>query len=493
MTGSGGTWSSLVAAQWKGNDEPAVIAGGDVWSGVELLERAAGAADLLDELGAPDGVPAAALVTSTAPAFALAIGATGSGRPLAPLGPRLTVDELARCVHDLGAAVVLAEPEFIDTAREVGARTGAQAAVLEVPGRSERALDLDPAPDALVVILHTSGTTGSPRPVPYRQDRFALRVGVHAPLCELTPGRRFASASPFHHIAGFGNHAVALASGASVIAFPRFTTDAWRALADVGTTHVLVVPTVIEMLLDDDALDLGTLHTLQYGASPIHPETLARTMDALPGVRLVNLFGQTEGSPITCLSAEDHVLAAAGRTELLSTVGRAVDGVELCIEDGDAEGVGEICARGRHLFLPGADGWLRTGDLGHLDDEGYLTLVGRRGDKIIRGGENVYPMEVEQTLERHPAVREAAVVGVPDRRWGELVHAFIVPEDSTAPPDPEALRRFAARRSQDSRCRRAGRSWRSCHATPTASCSDVSSSPRDPRDFRNHGTRPEPR
>ena len=189
-------------------------------SGVELLERAAGAADLLDELGAPDGVPAAALVTSTAPAFALAIGATGSGRPLAPLGPRLTVDELARCVHDLGAAVVLAEPEFIDTAREVGARTGARAAVLEVPGRSERALDLDPAPDALVVILHTSGTTGSPRPVPYRQDRFALRVGVHAPLCELTPGRRFASASPFHHIAGFGNHAVALASGASVIAFP---------------------------------------------------------------------------------------------------------------------------------------------------------------------------------------------------------------------------------------------------------------------------------
>ena len=89
-----------------------------------------------------------------------------------------------------------------------------------------------------------------------------------------------------------------------------------------------------------------------------------------------------------------------------------------------------------------ADGWLRTGDLGRLDDEGYLTLVGRRGDKIIRGGENVYPMEVEQTLERHPAVREAAVVGVPDRRWGELVHAFIVPEESTAPPDPEELRRF---------------------------------------------------
>jgi acyl-CoA synthetase (AMP-forming)/AMP-acid ligase II len=443
MTGAGGTWSALVAAQWSGNDAPAVIAGGDVWSGIELLERAAGAADLLDELGAPTGLPVATLVTSTAPAFALAIGATGSGRPLAPLGPRLTVDELARCVRDLGSAVVVTEPEFTDTARVVGERAGARAAVVEVPRRSQRALDLDPPADALVVILHTSGTTGAPRPVPYRQDRFALRVGVHAPLCELAPGRRFASASPFHHIAGFGNHAVALASGAAVIAFPRFTTEAWRALADVGTTHALVVPTVIEMLLDDDALVLHTLQTLQYGAAPIHPETLARTMDALPGVRLVNLFGQTEGSPITCLSAEDHVLAARGRTELLSTVGRAVDGVEVRIEGTDEEGVGEICARGAHLFLPDADGWLRTGDLGRLDDEGYVTLVGRRGDKIIRGGENVYPMEVEQALERHPGIREAAVVGVPDRRWGELVHAFVVPEDATEPPDPEELRQFA--------------------------------------------------
>jgi acyl-CoA synthetase (AMP-forming)/AMP-acid ligase II len=157
----------------------------------------------------------------------------------------------------------------------------------------------------------------------------------------------------------------------------------------------------------------------------------------------VNLFGQTEGSPITCLSAEDHLLAARGRTELLSTVGRAVKGVEVRIEDSDDEGVGEICARGAHLFLPDADGWLRTGDVGRMDDECYVTLVGRRGDKIIRGGENVYPLEVEQALERHPAVREAAVVGVPDRRWGELVHAFIVPEDATSPPDREELRRFA--------------------------------------------------
>jgi acyl-CoA synthetase (AMP-forming)/AMP-acid ligase II len=419
-----------------------VIAGGEAWSGVEFLERAAGAADLLDEFGAPGGTPVAALVTSTAGAFALAVGATGSGRPLAPLGPKLTVNELAQCVRGLGAALLVAEPEFAATARGVAALAGTAEAVYETPPRSARPLDLDPPADALVVILHTSGTTGSPRPVPYRQDRFALRVGVHAPLCELTTGRRFASASPFHHIAGFGNHAVALASGASVIPFPRFTTDAWRGLAAVGATHVLVVPTVLEMLLEEDALDLPTLQTLQYGAAPIHPETLARTMAALPDVRLVNLFGQTEGSPITCLTANDHRLAAAGRAELLSTVGRAVDGVQLRIEGADDRGVGEICARGAHLFVTDADGWLRTGDLGRLDDEGYLTLVGRRGDKIIRGGENVYPLEVEQALERHPAVREAAVVGVPDRRWGELVHAFVVPDDSSSPPDEEELRQF---------------------------------------------------
>jgi len=223
--------------------------------------------------------------------------------------------------------------------------------------------------------------------------------------------------------------------------FPRFTVEAWTTLADLHVTHALTVPTILEILLDAGGVALPELRTLQYGGSPIHPVTLQRLLAAVPGVDLVNIFGQTEGSPITCLTPDDHRrIAVDGRAELLASVGRAAPGVELRIDDADDAGNGEVVARGSHLFLVDDEGWLRTGDLGRLDDDGYLFLVGRQGDRIIRGGENVYPVEVEHALEQHPGVHEAAVVGVPDQRWGEVVRAVIVPADPGHPPAADELR-----------------------------------------------------
>jgi acyl-CoA synthetase (AMP-forming)/AMP-acid ligase II len=195
------------------------------------------------------------------------------------------------------------------------------------------------------------------------------------------------------------------------------------------------------MLLDARALALPALRVLQYGAAPVHPDTLRRTLAAVPTVGLVNIFGQTEGSPITCLTPADHRrIVAESRDDLLSSVGRAAPEVEVRIEERDGSGIGEVVARADHFFAVGEDGWLHTGDLGRLDDERYLFLSGRRGDKIIRGGENVYPIEIEHVLEEHPAIREAAVVGVPDRRWGEVVKAVIVPADPRTTPDFGELR-----------------------------------------------------
>jgi acyl-CoA synthetase (AMP-forming)/AMP-acid ligase II len=116
-----------------------------------------------------------------------------------------------------------------------------------------------------------------------------------------------------------------------------------------------------------------------------------------------------------------------------------VGGVELRLEAPSVDGVGEVVARAGQVFLPGLDGWLHTGDLGRLDGEGYLFLHGRMGEKIIRGGENVYPLEVERVLETHDRVREAAVVGIEDRRWGQTIKAFVVPADTNHPPDVKAL------------------------------------------------------
>jgi acyl-CoA synthetase (AMP-forming)/AMP-acid ligase II len=128
---------------------------------------------------------------------------------------------------------------------------------------------------------------------------------------------------------------------------------------------------------------------------------------------------------------------------LLASVGRAAPGVQVRIADPDGSGAGEVTARADHLFAPGPDGWLRTGDLGRLDDDGYLYLVGRHGDMIIRGGENVHPLEVENRLLEHPRVADAGVIGVPDRLLGEAIKAFVVPADPADPPGGEELRAFA--------------------------------------------------
>jgi acyl-CoA synthetase (AMP-forming)/AMP-acid ligase II len=169
-------------------------------------------------------------------------------------------------------------------------------------------------------------------------------------------------------------------------------------------------------------------------------------VQALPAAQPVQMFGQTEGSPITCLTSADHALALSGDVELLGSVGRAAPGVEVRIDQPDEAGIGEVFARAPHFFGTGADGWLRTGDLGYLDRRHYLFLAGRSADMIIRGGENVYPIEVEEVLRQSPAVDDAAVVGVPDVKWGEVVQAFIVPNSEGIGLSEAELRRFARER-----------------------------------------------
>jgi probable F420-dependent oxidoreductase len=157
----------------------------------------------------------------------------------------------------------------------------------------------------------------------------------------------------------------------------------------------------------------------------------------------INMFGQTEGSPIACLAQEDHERALADQPDLLASVGRPAPGIELRLAGTDSGEVGEILARGAHLFKTAEDGWLHTGDLARMDEDGYVYLIGRLGDRIKRGGENVHPVEVEDVLREHPAVLEVAVVGVPDEEFGQLVRAFIVLHPSGAAPSREELRAFA--------------------------------------------------
>jgi acyl-CoA synthetase (AMP-forming)/AMP-acid ligase II len=409
----------------------------------DLLERAAALSTWLDEIGAERGRPVPALLGTTPAALALVLAGAFTGRPVAPLGVRLTEGEILACVRAIEARAIVAEPSFEPLAAAVAKRGGFRfASVPDAPRNRGPRLDSDPDGASLVAYLHTSGTTGLPKPVRIRSDRMAHRARANAALVGFTRRSIYATASPIHHVAGLGMILVALGAGAAVLPFPSFSISAWRDLSGTGVTHALLVPTMIERLLRERCLAIDSLEMLQYGGAPIDVGLLREAMTALPGVRFVQIFGQTEGSPITCLTHDDHTRGISGAPHLLATVGRAAPGVELRIEGADEEGVGEVCARARHLFEPDEDGWLRTGDLGRLDDEGFLALLGRRGDKIVRGGENVHPLEVERVLEHHPSVREVAVVGVPDRELGERIRAYLVLEPSVRVPRADELRRF---------------------------------------------------
>jgi acyl-CoA synthetase (AMP-forming)/AMP-acid ligase II len=435
------TWLEQICAVHERSERAAVIGEGGSVSGRELIGKAVTAADLLVDLDVQAGQPIPALLTANARALALLIGGAVANRPLAPLGPRQTPTELAEMVRRSGSPVLLAEAAFAETGRQVADAVGIRAVTIPSLPVSRRPLHPQPGPTAMY--LHTAGTTGVPKRVSLSDRVLDARAELLRRLIGIGPDDRYATGSPLHHIGGLGNVLVALTTGAAVICTTRFSFDWWRSLKQLDATHCLLVPTMIEMLLSEGLLDAVPLTTLIYGASPITVDTLRRVLDVLPDVAMVSLYGQTEGSPITSLGPDDHRLAAARDPDLLYTVGRPVSGLRLQIDGPDRAGIGEVLAAAAHLSAQDADGWLHTGDLGVLDDNGYLRLCGRRHDMAVRGGENIYPLEVENVLSAHPAVAAVGVVGVPDPRLGETLAAFIVPTDSAHPPRPEELGSFA--------------------------------------------------
>jgi acyl-CoA synthetase (AMP-forming)/AMP-acid ligase II len=436
LASSTSSWISRIHEAHHGNDRPAFHDSTGAVTGAQLIGKAVSAAEFLVSLDTPGGAAVPALVTTSADTIGLLLGGAAADRPLAPVGPRLAIDEVSCMVANTGSPILLAEPAFGDIAFEVQRRSGVR--VVMVPTFE---LSLSPLPTEThnaAFVLHTAGTTGVPKPVAMTDSVMLGRALLLEELIGFGPTTTFATGSPIHHIGGVGNLLAALTAGGAAASTTRFSADWWSALSKVGVTHALLVPTMIEMLLGWDVLDSVPLSTLVYGAAPMRAQTVRRVIDLMPDVDLINLFGQTEGSPITCLNAEDHRRAGT-RPQLLTSVGRAVPGLQLRIHTPDGSGTGEVLASAAHLVITAPDGWLHTGDLGEIDSEGYLRLRGRRHDKIVRGGENVYPLEVENVIGTHPKVKVVGVVGVPDDRLGETIAAFIVPSDVDDPPGAEEL------------------------------------------------------
>ncbi len=298
------------------------------------------------------------------------------------------------------------------------------------------------APDDVADVLFTSGTTGAPKGVVQTHARTLRVASDWVAMTGLGPDDRYLMVNPYFHMFGLkAGILAALTAGATMIPEPTFDAD--RALARVATEGVTVLPgapTLYQALLDHpgrDRHDLSSLRVAVTGAADI-PVELIRRLDAeLPFETIITGYGLTEGGTASATEPDDDPQTIA------TTVGRARPGFEIRIVDPDGADVavgeaGEVVLRGpsvltHYLDDPGAtaaclspDGWLRTGDLGTLDERGCLRIVGRSKDMFIVGGFNAYPAEIEGALLRHPAVAQAAVIGVPDERLGEVGMAFVV-------------------------------------------------------------------
>jgi len=260
---------------------------------------------------------------------------------------------------------------------------------------------------------------------------------------------------PLYHVAGFQTMMAGIYAGRVTVLQPQFEPGEWLQLVErERVNRAMMVPTMLKALMDHprfSEFDLSSLRVITYGAAPMPERVILEAIERFPGVQFINAFGQTEtAATITMLPPEDHVLEGTPeeiekKRRRLRSIGRPLPDVEVRIVDEHGREVptgtvGEIVARGPRVMkgywspgdAPGQaqeavrDGWVYTGDLGRTDGDGYIYLEGRAKEFINRGGELISPEEVEEVLGEHPAVAEAAVIGVADETWGEVVHAVVV-------------------------------------------------------------------
>jgi acyl-CoA synthetase (AMP-forming)/AMP-acid ligase II len=369
------------------------------------------------------------------------LGLIRAGALPAAVNWRLAAPEVAALLRLAGPAAVLTDADCAALTRQAIAGLDRPVSILDLAGPAADRPPPRPVdrlrPSEPAILVHTSGTTGRPKLVPLtHQQLITAVVFMKLEVPEAVPGARHLSALPLFHVAGMANLSYTLFTGGHLHLLVGFDPAGFvDELVRRRIQLTQLVPTLIHAVTQEvssraEPPDLSHLIEVVYGASPIRPELLERAVTVL-GCRFRQNYASSETGPlpITSLPPEDHD-PARGR---LGTAGRPSLGWEVRLGER-----GEIQVRGA-APLPGywndpeatarsltADGFYRTGDVGTLDADGYLTIVDRLSDLVITGGENVYPAEVEAVLAGHPAVADVAVIGIPDERWGETVHAVVV-------------------------------------------------------------------
>ncbi|MDH3233528.1 MAG: AMP-binding protein [Alphaproteobacteria bacterium] len=457
-------------------DAPAILHGDVERSYAWLDDRVGRLASGLLQLGLKPGDRVGLIVETEPRSIECLLAPLRAGLAIVPVNYHLHPAEHAYMLNDCGARAVLCSASRTTALLDKRDQMPAVAHVIAMDGagageagvQDYEALIAASAPipdvpvshDTLSWIFYTSGTTGHPKGAVHTHR--SLGAMVDAQIIEIWPngpGERLAHVTPMSHAAGLLVFHHTAGAGAHVFPdFTRFEPEAFYRMVDRHkVTKASLVPTMIHRLLDGAwpvPYDISSLQTVQYGGAPLHLEPLNRALDRF-GPIFVNVYAQGE-APLACtiLPKAEHVATDEVTKRRLRSVGRACYGAEVAIFGSDdcpvaAETSGEIVVRG-DLVMQGywgapeamaetlRGGWLHTGDVGHMDEEGYLYITDRVKDMVIKGGTNIYPREIEEILHRHEDVREVAVFGVPDDEWGEIVAAAVVLRDG-AVSDADAL------------------------------------------------------
>ncbi|WP_089103651.1 long-chain-fatty-acid--CoA ligase [Streptomyces hyaluromycini] len=446
---------------------PAVVCEGRTLTYADLHTASNRLAHGLRAAGLAEGDRVAYLGKESEHYYEVLFACAKTGTVLVPVNWRLTAPEVSHILQDSGTRLLFLEDEFAPIVD--GMPTAPPETVVNLGSildwRAEHA-DAEPefeaTPDTPVAQLYTSGTTGLPKGVVLaHRSFFAVRDALAAEGLDWIDWRAGDIALvgiPGFHVGGLWWATQNLNAGTTIVAMRAFAArQAVDLIRDLGVTTACMVPAMLRMMLTEPgvtAADFTTLRKTVYGGSPISEALLEESLAVLD-CEFAQIYGLTEtGNTAVCLPPAAHVPGGP----LMQAAGHPYPGVRAKVIDehgGELPPgwVGEVCLHTparmvEYWGLPDktaetlVDGWIHTGDAGYVDEDGYVFIRDRIKDAILVAGENVYPAEIENVLESHPQVAEAVVVGAPDERWGERVHAFVVPVPGQQQPSPRDLHTF---------------------------------------------------
>lgn len=471
MTGGRLTQGLRRAAQVK-PDGIAVIDGAHRYTWSEELSRIARAASILRKAGLSQGGRVALLALNSHRYFEIYYAIPWAGGAIVPLNTRLALPEMQYILEDSGAEILIVDDNFVSVAKAIRERLPALRMVLHIADTPapegfadyERLIAAtEPADDAqrhgsdLAGIFYTGGSTGKAKGVMLSHDNLVTNAVNGCYMIGYDPTSVYLHAAPMCYLTdGMSTLSITMAAGTHVF-IPRFEVEiCLDAMTTHGVTNIALVPTMIGMIVNSPGIekrDLSHLRQFMFGSSPITEGTLKRAVELWPNMRFLHGWGMTELSPIGSMIPH-HLRDPKVAGDRLKSCGVAPPNVEVIIADDDGREVprgtiGEILVRGP-IVMQGywnkpeetakalRGGWLHTGDAAVMDEEGLIYIVDRLKDMIISGGENVYSTEVENAISIMPEVAEVSVIGIPDPKWGEAVHAIVVPRNGSA-LTPEAV------------------------------------------------------